>query len=293
MGVSLTKMLILGWVNTNINVSTWEMLGLCPSYEPLKMAFRWIPGVIRLWWISSGWDLTSQWPGVDAAEGYALGRGELPMALRRDLVWNQGNRLYRPSLSDVRENDGSPCQGFPLTKGSCRDTAQRNGYWNSSVQRWYLDGAGNLQLIWGHCWYFTSCTWSIFLLSRQFSPEGKGFGPDAWGSKTPKDRVWFQNHTRIERERWWDFLSSNKLSFVKDLELLTSGKPIEIWISADEHDGHFTRRSPKLRRSAPSWRWQVGGPSCWLQHRMRGCQGILGRWLIYNNNKYIYIHNRS
>ena len=62
------------------------------------------------------------------------------------------------------------------------------------------------------------------------------------------------------RERWWDFLSSNnKLSFVKDLELLTSGKPMEIWISADENDGNFTRRSPKLRRSAPSWRWQVGG----------------------------------
>ena len=212
MGVSLTKMLILGWVNTNIKYVYLGNVGFCsPRYEPLKMAFR-------LWWISSGWDLTSQWPGV-AAEGYDLCRGWID----HGIGVKPGEQIVRPITLWRPGNDGSPCQGFPVTKGSCRDTAQRNGYWNSSVQRWYLDGAGNLQLIWDHCWYFTSCTWSIFLLSRQFSPEVKGFGPDAWGSKTPKDRVWVQNRTRIERERWWDFLSNNKLSFVKDLELLPSG----------------------------------------------------------------------
>lgn len=78
MGVSLTNMLILGWVNTNIKYVYLGNVGFCsPSYERLKMAFR-------LWWISSGWDLTSQWPGVDAAEGYDLGRGWID---HEDATW--------------------------------------------------------------------------------------------------------------------------------------------------------------------------------------------------------------
>ena len=33
------------------------------------------------------------------------------------------------------------------------------------------------------------------------------------------------------------FLSNNKLSLAKDMKFLTSGKPIEIWIPADENEG--------------------------------------------------------